>query len=293
MLFHAFLSGLGIALSYTVILTLIVDSHSVHSLPFLYITTSVLLLLVGFVYSKLEHKYQPSSLFKWVLMALSIWGIIMLISLKLSDSFEIIALAFCTYYVVYYLSNLEYWGSAALIFNVRQGKRLFSLLSVCESLAKIMGYALTPLIISTFDISSVFLIVALSFGAALLIFRRLSKIYKTQMVLAHHDRQHDNKSGTVITRIKIGKIFKSDTFNIYISIFAVISTLTYFLTHYAFLLRIEEQYINLEDIAVFIATLFSLSKLLNLFIKVFLCQECFKSWALKWSCCYFLFYFSQ
>ncbi|MBT8189693.1 MAG: hypothetical protein KJO29_04645, partial [Bacteroidia bacterium] len=282
MLIHAFLSGLGIALAYTVITSIIIDSHEVHSLPFLYVVTSILLLLIGFVYSKLEHKYQPAKLFKGVLLALSLWGVFMFLNFRMGRSFLIISIAFCSYYLVYYLSNLEYWGSASLIFDVRQGKRLFGLLSVGESLAKIMGYAMTPVIIHSFSESGVFMVVALSFGGAYLIFLRLSKSYHSSMLVSHSDHHHEHKrSGSVITKLQIAKIFKRDSFKIYISLFALISTLTYFLIHYAFLVKIEERYVDLEDIAVFIATLYSSAKIANLLIKIFLSGRIFQFMGLK------------
>jgi len=272
MLVHAFLSGLGIALSYTLISILIVDSHQVTRLPILYIITAVLLLGKGFFYAHLEHSNQPRRLFSWVLVSLFMWSFFMYFNLRVWDSFLIIALAYCSYYVTYVLSNLEYWGTASLLFDVRQGKRLFGLLSSGESVAKILGYALTPFIITTFDTATVYLVVGVCFAGAYLIFKRMSNAYKPSMAVVHqkHSKKDRRKTGTVLTILSIKQIFSLDKFRKNISIFSLLSTLTLFLLQYAFLLRVEERFIELEDIAVFFGTILTIAKFLNLIIKVFL-----------------------
>lgn len=278
MLVHAFLSGMGIALSYTLITILIVGSKSVTNLPLLFLITSALLLTKGYFYAHLEHSNQPQRLFSWVLISLFIWSFLMFLNLRISQTFLIIALAYCSYYVVYYLSNLEYWGTASLLFDVREGKRLFSLLSSGESVAKIIGYSLTPFVITNFSPAVVYLVVAICFAGSFIIFQRLVKRYKPSMSVVHQHSSHKvkNKTGTVLTILSIREIFKLDNFRRYISIFACLSTLTFFLLQYAFLLRVQAKFYDLGEIAVFFATLFSIAKILNLLIKVFissrLCQ---------------------
>ena len=282
MLLHAFLNGLGIALAYTTITSMIVEAHVVHDLPQIYIVTGVLLLFSGFIYSKLEHKFQPSRLFAAVLLFLSLWGILMFLSIGTTgNQFLILAIAFSSYYLIYYLSNLEYWGSASLLFNVREGKRLFGLLSVGESIAKITGYVITPVIISSFNVQGVFIIVALSFFLAFLIFKTLSGQYQSTMALSHDHNHHDEKSGTIITQLSLKKIFTQNKFKTFISLFALISSLSLFLIHYAFLVRVEEHFYDLNNIAVFIASLLSIAKFLNLSIKVFLSSRMFQTFGLR------------
>lgn len=164
------------------------------------------------------------------------------------------------------------WGTASLLFDVRQGKRLFGLLSSGESVAKILGYAFTPVIITHFDTATVYFVVALCFAGAYFIFLRLVKRYQPSMSVEHqhgHSKKHQDKTGTVLTILSIKDIFRMDNFRKYISIFAMLSTLTYFLLHFAFLVRVEEVFIDIKEIAVFFATLFSVAKILNLLIKVF------------------------
>ena len=273
MLIHAFLNGLGIALAFTAINSLIIEDHAVHELPKLYIATAVLLLISGYIYSKAEHNFQPASVFKGVLIVISLWAIIMSFNISMFQSFKIVSIAFCTYYVVYYLTNLEYWGAASLIFNVRQGKRLFGLLSVGESLAKISGYALTPFIIKRLNIGWVFIVITISFLGSYLIFTLLTQYYKDVFIVEHSHHDEEKESKSKLTSMNFKQIMEIGDFRKFISIFAMLSSLTYFLFNYVFLLKVEEQFVDLEHVAIFFAQLFSIAKVLNLIIKGIFCRK--------------------
>ena len=261
------------------------DSHKVQYLPLLYIITAVLLLTKGYFYAHLEHRNQPFKLFAWVLAGLCFWSFVMFLNLSIWNSFIIIGLAYCSYYLSYYLSNLQYWGSASLLFDVRQGKRLFGLLSSGESVAKILGYALTPLIVSKFNLQGVYLVIAISYAGAYLIFRKLSHSYRVSMSVNHHKHHHSTgvyeNEGKVFTILSIRDIFKLDSFKRYVALFAFVSTLTIFLLQYAFLRRVEANFYNIEEIAVFFATIFTIAKFLNLAIKIFLAGRICQFWGLK------------
>lgn len=274
MIFHAFFNGLGIALAYTAINILIIDKKMVSSLPYIYIITSALLLICGNIYARMEHKYQPVRIFRIIILIGFIWSSLLFLNFSLSDSVIMVTIAFTSYFLIYLLNNLEFWGVAAMIFNVRQGKRLFGMLSVGESLAKIIGYSLTPLVISLLDIQYVFLVVAISYAASFLIFRYLERIYRHQL---HHEHDHEhhieaeehNTKGSFL-HMSLKRILNIDDFTKYVSIFAMVATISYFLLQYTFLDQIKFRFTNLDEIAVFFALLFSVAKLLNLLIKLFI-----------------------
>lgn len=283
LLLHAFFSGLGIALAFTAISSLIIDFHAVHHLPTLYVVTAFLLLISGFLYSRAEHAFHPAAVFKTVLIIIALWAVFMFLNMSFFHSFTLVIIAFCTYYLIYYLSNLEYWGTASLMFNVRQGKRLFGLLSVGESLAKISGYAITPLIITELNISWVFVVITVCFLSSLSLFWLISRQYSDVFQMDHsHHHPAQKHGGNMLSRIKLMNILKLDDFRKFISLFALLSTLSYFLFHYGFLLEVEEEFTNLEEVAIFFASLFSAAKFLNLLIKIFLAGRLLQYLGLKY-----------
>jgi hypothetical protein len=49
--------------------------------------------------------------------------------------------------VLYLLNNLEFWGITSLLFDVRQSKRLFGLISAGDIPAKFIGYTLALVLV--------------------------------------------------------------------------------------------------------------------------------------------------
>lgn len=275
MILHAFFNGLGIALTYTVINTLIIDKKMVSSLPYIFIIGSILVLISGNIYARMEHKYQPVKLFRVIILLGLLWSTLLFLNFGISKSAIMVTVAYVTYFIIYLINNLEFWGVAALIFNVRQGKRLFGMLSIGESLAKIIGYSLTPFIIHHFDVQYVFLVIAISYGASFIIFQYLQRIYQQHLHHEHaheheieEEEEHANKGGLLHMSVK--KILNVDDFTKYVSVFALVATICYFLLQFAFLEQVKYRFKNLEEIATFFALLFSIAKLLNLFIKLFI-----------------------
>lgn len=271
MLGHAFFNGLGIALSFTTINILLLENHGIRILPVLYIIISVILLAGGLVYAQAEHHIRPSRLFKMVIAISAVWAIFIRFFLVIEASLLLVGFAFCTYYLIYLLLNLEFWGVAALLFNIRQGKRLFGPLSVGESLAKILGYAITPVVVAFFSLPDTLLFAGLSFLISLLLLHLLKRRVATAFQLEPHP--HPQRASRHFKRMGILHILnrlKMDSFARNISVFAIISTLIYFIIQYGFLAQVDTRIHGLKDTALFFGIFYSAAKAINLFIKIFL-----------------------
>src|ERR687887_784882 len=73
----------------------------------------------------------------------------------------------CWLRVLMVLTNLVFWGLAERLFNVRQGKRLFSLIGSGELAASILGGFATPLVVPVLGTHNLLLGSALSLIACL------------------------------------------------------------------------------------------------------------------------------
>lgn len=274
MLMHAFFSGLGIALAFTGINVMLLQQHGSHYLPQIYLWSCVVLLAAGFVYSKLEHRMAPGKLFILMLVVSSAWSFISAFLLGKSPSLGMIMAMYSGYFVLYLLNNLEFWGAAALLYDVRQGKRLFGLLSSGESLAKIIGYAITPLIVKLFELQNLLSASAIAFAISAWFIYRIVKHHGASFEIGHHHKHpsnhHQSEQITHIKPLAFIRRITGDQFNRNIALFALLSTLVYYTIHYAFLEKVEERYESEEDIAVFFGTFFTVAKVLNLLMKGFL-----------------------
>jgi AAA family ATP:ADP antiporter len=269
MLGHAFFSGLGIALSFTAINVLLLENHGSAHLPVIYSVSALVLMAGGFIYSKLEHAISPSKLFVGILIFSTIWAFFTRIYATETQSVNLLIAVYSSYFLIYQLNNLQFWGAAALLYDVRQSKRLFGLLAAGESIAKILGYAITPLFIKLFSLEDLMILAGVAFLVSSVLLFSLTNKEKDNLVVDHHhyENKREKKQYKNIGAFKFLNSIRSDKFTRNVAIFAMLSTLVYYSIHYAFLSQVEEEFANLEDLAFFFGLFYSIAKALNLIIK--------------------------
>ena len=145
-LLHNFLLGIGSVLVYVAANVLLLEHHPEHSLPLGYIGGALAMMAVGKVYSYFEHHYLLKKLAVRVLLAVvaltGVLGVLVAVGHSVAAAVAIMA----GYRVIYLLTNLEFWGISAVVFDVRQSKRLFSIISSGDMPAKALGAVLAALI---------------------------------------------------------------------------------------------------------------------------------------------------
>ena len=138
---YEFFQGSAIALFFTAAISIFLVHLQATHIPKVYIFTSFLLWLVGFMYHKLEINL---SMKRVIYIVVIINTSIILLFRILYNFFDhqiwYLYLFLAVFNVLYLLNNLEFWGLAAQIFDVRQSKRLFGVISAGDIPAKMIGY---------------------------------------------------------------------------------------------------------------------------------------------------------
>ena len=145
-LLHNFLLGIGSVLVYVAANVLLLEHHPEHSLPLGYIMGALAMMAVGKIYTHFEHHLLLKMLVVRVLLAVvaltGVLGVLVAVGHSVAAAVAIMA----GYRVIYLLTNLEFWGISAVVFDVRQSKRLFSIISSGDMPAKALGAILAALI---------------------------------------------------------------------------------------------------------------------------------------------------
>ena len=142
-----FFQGAGIAFFFTAAFALFLARFPITELPFVFIYSSLLLWLFGFIYSRIEHKFDISTLS----VIITVFMIASMLLFRLA--FQFIKTDWFLYWmlawfnVLYLLNNLEFWGVASLLFDARQSKRLFGVISAGDIPAKLIGYSFALVIV--------------------------------------------------------------------------------------------------------------------------------------------------
>jgi HEAT repeat protein len=167
LLSHSFFMGLAGVLFYTAASAVFLAAFAPTTLPYFYIASSVFVALCGFLYAKLEARLPISLLLPTTLVLLVLSVVGWRLGLWLTHAAWLAFGLLCWLRVLMVLTNLVFWGLAERLFNVRQGKRLFSLIGSGELAASILGGFATPLLVPILGTHNLLLVSALSLIACL------------------------------------------------------------------------------------------------------------------------------
>ena len=271
---HAFFSGLGISLAFSAINLLLIKKHGTEFLPIIYMVSMIFLLLTGRIYNRLEHKMAPAKLFSRVIMVMAIWAVLSFLIIG-EGAFWMTAALYCSYFLIYLLNNLEFWGASALLFDVRQSKRVFGFLNSGESLAKIIGYSLTPLIVTILDESYLLLVAGIAFGISGLFWRWITRHYESSFDVEHHghkvhliESESTRKSATDLLIRKA-------------SFLALFGVVVITIVEFAFLNKVEKSFDSATQVAIYFGAFFGASKFINLVVELIMSGRMIESLGLR------------
>jgi hypothetical protein len=166
---HNFLLGIGTILVYVAANVILLENNPERNLPLAYGTAALAMMAAGRVYTHFEHHMLLQKLAGRVLVAVvvlaGILGVLVLVGHSVAAAVAIMA----GYRVIYLLTNLEFWGVSAVVFDVRQSKRLFGLISAGDMPAKALGAVLAIIIHAHTDLLYLLLTAFAAYGAALLV----------------------------------------------------------------------------------------------------------------------------
>ncbi|WP_303310820.1 cyclic nucleotide-binding domain-containing protein [Hymenobacter sp. BT730] len=136
---HNFLLGVGTILVYVVANVILLENAPERNLPLAYAVGAVAMMGLGKAYSYYEHHLLLKRLAVRVLLAVVVLTAVIGMLVTLGHSVVVALIIMTGYRLIYLLTNLEFWGVSAVVFNVRQGRRLFSVISSGDMPAKALG----------------------------------------------------------------------------------------------------------------------------------------------------------
>ena len=168
---HNFLLGIGTVLVYVAANVILLENHPEQNLPLAYGAAALAMLAVGRLYSYFEHHWALQRLAVRVLLAVVMLSVVLGVLVWAGHSAVAAVAIMAGYRVIYLLTNLEFWGVSAVVFDVRQGRRLFSVISSGDMPAKALGAVLALLIHADADLPWLLLLAFGAYLGALLVLR--------------------------------------------------------------------------------------------------------------------------
>lgn len=259
--------GLANALINIVAFTLFIYSFSITGLPYAFLSIAVFLLALNLVYEKLEHKYSPPRLLK-VILATSILVLFLFwVGLAVANKHVVIYILLIWSTLFYMITGYAFWGLVSLLFNIRESKRVFSIVGAGDIPAKFIGYLAAPLLIPLIGLNNLLLLSVASLVTGFVLLHRLMHQKSWEIILrkANIERRHhpvvEHKKGRIESFFRNELIFS-------ISLLSILSYNVFVLVDFTFLAQVKSHFQDLTYLATFIAQFFAGGRLVALILKL-------------------------
>jgi ATP:ADP antiporter, AAA family len=258
-----FFQGAAIALFFTTAIATFLEQKPTSDLPYVFILSAIMLWIFGFIYSRLESKFQ----FKAVILTVLVFNLVAIVLFRLlmqhqaETWFLFLFLAF--FNVLYLLNNLQFWGLSALLFDVRQSKRLFGIISAGDVPAKMLGYLFAFLLVPSIGTANLLWVAALMMSLAFLIYQPLMSIANVDKLnnpSSHHHATFSFKSFR--SGFKVEPLIRKIAI---VSFFSFCCMVTVIFVFYGY---VKQEFENDKELATFFAIFFAIVRGLTLLIKM-------------------------
>ncbi|MEX0966025.1 MAG: HEAT repeat domain-containing protein [Bacteroidia bacterium] len=234
--FHNFFQGVGLAFFYSTALTLFISEINIRFLPQAYVTGALLLLATTRIYSHFEHKLELKKLMYFVLLMLAASPLLFYGALNIGNVFWLPVLMIAWHRMLYQLNSLEFWGISALLFDVRQSKRLFGLISAGDGAAKALGFLAVSGLAGYISIPDFLLFSA---GSFLISFFFLQKVWQNASIELFVPHQEDAAEPREPGFIRNMKRFFGNRFIFVLAVLSFFATVTLILIDFSFLREVK------------------------------------------------------
>ena len=276
-----FLQGAGIAFFFTTSFIQFLEKYPITELPWVMVISSGLLWICGWLYNHFEHKLHSKTLSVAVTIFMGV-SVLLLASANyfLAHSW-IFYLMLAWFNVLYLLNNLEFWGLASQLFDIRQSKRLFGVISGGDIPAKLLGYSTAALLIDYAHIDAR----AFSFVAAAFIFASLALIpfVSKDIQTHHHKEKHVPKKSAPFSIKGLVQKFAFNSLIRRIAFLALITSISIIIINYGFYAEVKSRNIGQVGghLASFVLFFLVIMRTVSVIIKMILTSRLLASWGIR------------
>lgn len=257
------------------------SKYPIIELPKAFLITGIFLLIFNHIYSKIEHRISTGKL----LFTIILFGIVLTLFMRIGLMFPQLTwmpyVLLIGYNIIYLLMALIFWGVAAMLFNVRESKRVFTIIGAGDLPAKLLGYLLVPLLGKYIGLNNTIWVAILAFVIAIPFAIRM---FNMQQVTMLNERREEHKFA-IAARTKVQKmkrVFGSDLILV-ISILSLITFGAIILIDFAFLAAVQIRYHTDIELASFLGIFFAAGRILAIILKFTLSSRMISRMGLVWS----------
>jgi hypothetical protein len=264
---HNFLLGIGTILIYVAANAILLENNPESSLPLAYIASAAGMIVVGRLYAYFEHHLALQTLAVRVLLAAVAMTAVVGALVVFGHSVAAAVAIMTGYRIIYLLTNLEFWGVSAVVFDTRQSKRLFSVISSGDMPAKAMGAILAALVHAHADVLRLLLV---AFGAF------LAALYVLHLTIQSHDVHAPHRSDRAIGREPsrlIGKRFGGSELIFYMCLSLTVLAAVATEIEYNFFINVKHRFHDQTDVIRYVSYVLALTYGVAMLAKLLMSRQ--------------------
>jgi len=261
-LVHSLFEGFALSLVLTFAHSLFLDSQPVTNLPWVYVAGGIVGFGLNLAYARMEHRLPMATLLKISVALLLVPILVFRVLLEVYDPAPIAMGLLAWYMVMFAAVEARYWELNSVLFDVRQGKRLFGILGLGESVAKVTGFASVPALVHIGGAANLLVAAAISMAMSVVVLHGMLKRHAARLVHIddHHTHgtipgaQSDHASGHGrYRRLLLG--------------FAACAIASFTLIEFGFMSQVQSRFHHIEELAPFLGLFFAVAHTLDIGIK--------------------------
>ncbi|MDQ6813030.1 MAG: MFS transporter [Bacteroidota bacterium] len=264
-----FFLGIATAFLFSSSLAIFLQNYEIKMLPVSYILSACLLFVFNRIYSYLDEAMTSPKLLRVVILFSAASILLLWLMLNLLPFRQLPLIMVSLYLLIYMLIGYAFWGMASIIFNVRESKRLFSIVGAGDVPAKMLGYASVSAVAPFINVNNLLWVSIISFVIASILVKR----FQSKGLLVEDDpnaasHAHDNKPEHSIHISGFITKFFDNPLVFSIALLSLVSYIVFSFIDFTFLSDIKVKYHDSLQIASFIGIFFSIGRFMAIGMKI-------------------------
>ncbi len=262
-----FFIGVANALVNYLAITLFIKKLSVAEIPLAYVVIAFSLLILNLIYEKLEHYFSPLQLLKVIIASSAGILILLWLGLKQENNHTVVFILVVFSFLIYMITSYAFWGLVSLLYNIRESKRVFSIVGSGDIPAKLLGYIIAPTLGHLIGYDNLIWLAIISLGIGFYLFNGVIGKKRWEHIKNKESHSHHHEVLTLRKRDYLAFFFKNELI-FAISLLSLISYNVFNLIDYTFLVQIKQKMEGLPSLYIFISVFFALGRLVALIMKL-------------------------
>jgi AAA family ATP:ADP antiporter len=270
-----FFIGIASALINVLAFSHFINKLYVHEIPQAYIVIAFALLIINVIYEKLEHALSAIQLLKIIMLFNATVLFVIWLGFFSGSEHTVVFILLVWTILIYMISGYAFWGLVSQLYNIRESKRIFTIVGSGDISSKLIGYLAAKPLMALFGINNLIWFAIGALVAGYLVFTQAAKKKRWKDINAKaHDSHshaahghHEIPIAAAPSRDLISTVFKKELI-FAISLLSLISYNVFNLVDYTFLTEVKGKYNNIESVGFFVAVFFAVGRFVALILKL-------------------------